>query len=168
MKRIKKFYREHRVFTILMAIILVCIVIISTILIQCFYVGKGTDKYGDRLEAIEEHQISDSKISDYKVNLSNNAKVKTVDLSIEGRIVYIKVTYETNCSLEEAESIAAKSLEGFTEDEQGFYDFNLTLEKAATNTSDGFLISGAHNKNGSGVSWNNNREVEATTETNED
>lgn len=164
MKRIKKFYREHRVFTILMAIILVCVIIISTILIQCFYIGKGTDKYGDRLDGIEEHEISDAKISDYENNLANNDKVKTADLIIEGRIIYIKVTYEDNCSLEEAESIAAKSLENFSEDEQGFYDFNITLEKNATKTSDGFLISGAHNRNGNGISWNNNREVTSTTD----
>ena len=147
MKRIKKFYRDHRIFTILMAVILVCVVIITTILIQCFYIGKGKDKYGDRLDGIEDHQISESKISDYKVNLAN----------------YIKVTYEENCSLEEAKSIAAKSLESFTEDEQGFYDFNIDLEKKATSTSDGFFVEGAHNSNGTGMVWDNNREVTTTT-----
>ena len=164
MKRIKKFYREHRVFTILMAIILVCLIIITTILIQCFYIGKGTDKYGDRLDGIEEHEISSAKIDDYEVNLANNEKVKSAKLDITGRIIYIKVIYETNCSLEEAESIAAKSLDSFTEDDKGFYDFNITLEKDATETSDGFLISGAHNKNGNGMSWNNNRVVTTTVD----
>ncbi len=163
MKRIKKFYRDHRIFTILMAVILVCVVIITTILIQCFYIGKGKDKYGDRLDGIEDHQISESKISDYKVNLANNEKVKAVNLTIEGKIIYIKVTYEENCSLEEAKSIAAKSLESFTEDEQGFYDFNIDLEKKATSTSDGFFVEGAHNSNGTGMVWDNNREVTTTT-----
>ena len=163
MKRIKKFYREHRVFTILMAIILVCLVIITTILIQCFYIGKGTDKYGDRLDGIENYEISEAKISDYEVNLANNEKVKTAKLNITGRVIYINVEYETNCSLEEAESIVAKSLESFTNEEQKFYDFNITLEKDATASSDGFLISGAHNKNGSGMIWNNNREVTPET-----
>ena len=46
MKKIKQFYKEHRVFTILMAVVIVCVVLIVTILIQCFYVGNGADKYG--------------------------------------------------------------------------------------------------------------------------
>ena len=65
MKSIRNFYREHRVFTILMAIALVCFVLIGTIIIQCFYVGNGTDKYGNRLDGIEERKVTDEMIKDY-------------------------------------------------------------------------------------------------------
>ena len=49
MKKLKRIYTEHRVFAILMALVIVCFVLIGTILVQCFYVGGNTDKYGDRL-----------------------------------------------------------------------------------------------------------------------
>ncbi len=161
MKKIKKFYKEHRVFTILMAIVLVCMIVIITVLIQCFYVGNGTDKYGNRLEGIENYEITESRQSDYEANLENDAKVKKADLMITGKIIYITIDFETNCSLIEAESIAAKSLENFNEEEQSFYDFNITLKKDSDDKNESFIISGAKNKNGTGLVWNNNREVVA-------
>lgn len=162
MKKIKKFYKEHRVFTILMAVVIVCVILIVTVLIQCFYVGNGNDKYGNRLEGIENYQISESRQNDFEHNQANNDKVKSVDLIITGKIIYITFQFQENVDLVEAESIALKSLEEFSEDEQNFYDFNITLKKKSTESSDGFIISGAKNKNGSGLKWNNNRQVTDT------
>ena len=69
MKKIKRFYQEHRIFTILMAVVLVCMVLIITVLIQCFYVGNGSDKYGNRLEGIEKYKISESRQKDFENNI---------------------------------------------------------------------------------------------------
>ena len=55
-------------------------------------------------------------------------------------------------------------IESFSEKEQSFYDFNITLKQDATDTSDGFIISGSKTKNGSGLVWNNNRQVASTTD----
>lgn len=164
MNKIKKFYKEHRIFTILMAIVLVCIVLMATILIQCFYVGNGTDKYGNRLEGIENYEISESRQKDFENNIANNEKVKSADIIITGKIVYITMQITEDVALEEAKSIASKSLEEFTEDEQSFYDFNITLKQNSSDKSDGFIISGSKNKNGSGLVWNNNRQVEESSE----
>lgn len=156
MKRIKKFYNEHRVFTILMAIVIVCIILMATVLIQCFYVDGDKGKYGDRLDGIEEVQISSSKINDIEAKILTEKDVKVAELLITGRIVYITITFDTPASLIEAESVALKSLDNFSEEEKAFYDFHFTLKQTATDSSDGFLISGAKNKNGSGLIWNNN------------
>lgn len=162
MKSIKRFYREHRVFTILMAIVIVCVIIIVTVLIQFFYVGNGSDKYGNRLEGIEKYEIDTARETDYEKTLMNNEKVKSADLIVTGKIIYITIQFETTANLVEAQSIAAKSLESFSEEEKSFYDFNITLKRNSSDKSDGFIISGARNKNGSGLIWNNNRQVEQT------
>ena len=164
MKKIKQIYQEHRIFTILMAVVLVCIVLIATVLIQCFYVGNGTDKYGNRLEGIEKYKISESRQKDFENNTANNDKVESTDIKITGKIIYITMQIKPGVTLIEAESIALKSLETFSEKEQSFYDFNITLKQDATDTSDGFIISGSKNKNGSGLVWNNNRQVASTTD----
>lgn len=165
MNKIKKFYKEHRIFTILMAVVLVCIVLIATVLIQCFYVGNGSDKYGNRLEGIENYPIKESRQKDFENNIANNDKVKSVDIQVTGRIIYITMQIEPGVALVEAQSIAQKSLEEFSEEEQGFYDFNITLKQNSSEKSDGFIISGAKNKNGEGLVWNNNRQVtEKTTD----
>ena len=167
MKKIKRFYQEHRIFTILMAVVLVCMVLIITVLIQCFYVGNGSDKYGNRLEGIEKYKISESRQKDFENNIANNDKVKSVDIKVTGKIIYITMQITEGVELVEAQSIAQKSLESFSEKEQSFYDFNITLKQNSTDKSDGFIISGTKNKNGSGLTWNNNRIVEKDITTEE-
>lgn len=161
MKKIIKFFKEHRVFTILMAIVVVCIVLIVTVLINVFYMGNGTNKYGNRLEGIDKVQISESKQSDLENNIANNEKIKKVDIRIQGKVVYITMQVEPGVILEEAEGIALKSLDEFSDEEKAFYDFNFTLKQNSSENSDGFIISGAKNKNGTKLIWNNNTPVEA-------
>lgn len=159
MKKIKKFYKEHRVFTILMSIVIVCIILIITVLVQIFYFGNGSDKYGNRLEDIENYPISEARQSDYENNIVNTKKVKKCELKITGRIIYITMQFEENVDLEDAKNLALKSLETFSDEEKAYYDFNFTLKKNTSDKVEGFLISGARNKNGTGLLWNNNREV---------
>ena len=163
MKNTKKFLKEHRIFTMLMAVVVVCIVLIITVLINVFYMGNGSNEYGNRLDGIEEVEISKSKESDFENNVANNDKIKKVDLHVQGKIIYITIEVETGVKLEEAEGIALKSLDNFDEKELAFYDFNFTLKQDATDNNDGFVISGAKNKNGTGLVWNNNRVVEEDT-----
>lgn len=163
MKKITKFFKEHRIFTMLMAIVVVCIVLIITVLINVFYMGNGSNKYGNRLEGIKEVEISKSKQSDFENNIANNDKVKKADIRIQGKIIYVTLEIEPGVKLEEAEGIALKSLDEFSDEEKTFYDFNFTLKQDSTNNSDGFIISGAKNKNGTGLVWNNNRVVEEDT-----
>lgn len=163
MKKIKRFLKEHRIFTMLMAIVVVCIVLIITVLINVFYMGNGSNEYGNRLDGIEEVKISKSKENDFENNVANNNKIKKVDLRVQGKIIYVTIEVETGVKLEEAEGIALKSLDNFNEKELAFYDFNFTLKQDATDNNDGFVISGAKNKNGTGLVWNNNRVVEEDT-----
>ena len=163
MKKIKRFLKEHRIFTMLMAIVVVCIVLIITVLINVFYMGNGSNEYGNRLDGIEEVKISKSKENDFENNVANNNKIKKVDLRVQGKIIYVTIEVETGVKLEEAEGIALKSLDNFDEKELAFYDFNFTLKQDATDNNDGFVISGAKNKNGTGLVWNNNRVVEEDT-----
>ena len=164
MKRIKKFYREHRVFTILMAIVLVCMVIIATVLIKCFYVGGDKGKYGDRLDGIEAVAFKKTALNDVESKIIAEKTVKSAKVKVTGRIVYIEINVEATTSLVEAQSVAQKSLDYFKKEEKEYYDFHYTLKQEKTEASEGYLISGAHNKNGSGLVWNNNNPVTASTE----
>lgn len=159
MKSIKKFYQEHRIFTILMAIVLVCVIIMITILFNCFYSGKGSNKYGNRLEVIENVQISESRQNDYEKNLENNQKVEKANVRIQGRIIYIKVKFKSDTSMDEAKNIVEKSLTSFKKEEHQLYDFNITIQRDDNNDAKGFLTSGSKNKNSKGISWNNIRVV---------
>lgn len=161
MKKIGKFFKEHRIFTMLMAIVVVCMVLIITVLINVFGgFGEDANKYGNRLEGIDKVEITEKRESDFENNIANNEKIKSVDLRVQGKIVYITIQIEPGVMLEEAKSLAQKSLDEFSDEEKAFYDFQFMLKQNSTENSDGFIISGAKNKNSSKPSWNNNRVVE--------
>lgn len=159
----KKFYNEHRVFTILMAIAIVCLILVATVLIKCFYSGGNKGKYGDRLEGIEAVEINNSKISDIETKIKADQIVKSAKITITGKIVYFELNFSSETSLVEAQSVALKSLDNFSDEEKAFYDFHFTLKQESTAESDGFLIEGAKNRNGSGLVWNNNNPVTTPT-----
>ncbi len=159
MKGIKRFYKEHRIFTILMAVVIVTVIVIATVLFQLFG-ANGKGKYGNRLDGIDDVPITEERQDNYRDKLVENGKIKTASIDITGRIIYIKIVFESNVDLVEAEGIALQSLEDFSEEEQKFYDIQITLSAEATDSSEGFLIEGAHNKNGTGLIWGNNRKVE--------
>ena len=77
-------------------------------------------------------------------------------MAITGKIVYIKINFNESASLVEAESVAVKALDNFSDSEKAFYDFEFTLAQAATDKTEGFKIMGAKNVNGSNLVWNNN------------
>ena len=164
MKKLGKFFKEHRVFTILMAVVLVCVILIATVLFRLFYDSKK-GKYGDRLEGINKVELSEKKLDDIETKIIAEKNVLVAECRVQGKIVYIHITFDTPESLVEAQGTAQKSLENFSEEERAFYDFHFTLKKSSTETSEGFLITGAKNKNGSGLLWNNNRPVTTPIET---
>ena len=165
MKKLKRVYTEHRVFAILMALVIVCFVLIGTVLVQCFYVGSNKDKYGERLAGIEKVKI-DTKDVESKIIVEEI--VKKVEVKVTGKIVYITMKFDAPTTLVEAQSIAQKSLDYFDEAQKKFYDFHFTLKETATETDEGFIISGAKNKNGSGLVWNNNNPIVTEESTEEE
>lgn len=167
MKKLKRIYTEHRVFAILMALVIVCFVLIGTVLMQCFYVGGNKDKYGARLEGIEKVKLSNSFIKDVESKLVSEEMVKKAEIIVTGKIVYISMKFDAPTTLVEAQTMAQKSLEYFKEEEKNYYDFMFTLREDSTESSEGFLISGAKNINGSGLVWNNNSPITENTESTE-
>lgn len=158
MKKIKRFFREHRVFTILMSLVLVCFILIGTLLIQVFYNGSA-DKYGNRLEEKENYPITEEELQNIEAEALKNESVKKADILISGRIVYVYLDFQGEIDLVTAQNEAVKILGLFDEAEKEYYDFMFDLAKEKTETSDGFNIEAAKNVGGNGLIWTNNNEV---------
>src|SRR5574344_16687 len=103
-------------------------------------------------------------MSDYESRIKESKLVSDAKIDVTGKIVYIKINFNSSASLVEAESVAVKSLDYFSSDEKAFYDFEYTLSQNSENDSDGFIIMGAKNVNGSNLVWNNNATTSDTGE----
>lgn len=152
----KKYLKENRTLFILMIVAIVCIVISVILLFKYFYFGNGGSNYGDRLEGIENVRISDDKRNEVANKIQENSLVESATVNVTGKRIDIRMVFTEKASLVDAQGVALKSLDNFSDEEKGFYDFEFTLKKEATEKSDPFLIMGAKNVNGSNLVWNNN------------
>lgn len=153
----KNFYRQNRVFVILMGIVFVCLVIIVSLLLVYFYNGNSKDKYGNRLNDIRSVKISDSKKSDILAEIKKDSIIKEADINIFGKVVYFDLLFVEGTSLDIAKSKSLTFLDNFSTDELALYEFQFLIKEAATS---GFITSGARNNNSSIIVWNNNEDSE--------
>ena len=158
MKKIKKLWMENRVLFVLFTIIMICACIILGVILNYFF-GATKSNYGDRLNGISEVEVTDEIKNQFLSTFVNDELVEKVDLYPKGKIIYISLTFKEGASLVEAQSKALASLQVFEQKYLDFYDFHYTLKQNATETSEGFLLMGSKNVNGSGLVWNNNTEV---------
>ena len=152
----KKYLKENKTLAVLLIIAVVCIVISITLLFKYFYFGNGGSKYGTRLEGIENVTISDESKNNTIKNLETTEKVEKASMTINGKRIDIKIVFKSDATLTEAQNIALLSLDNFTEEEKAFYDFEFTIKQEASETTEGFLLMGAKNVNGTNLVWVNN------------
>lgn len=155
----KKFFEENRTLFILIVVAIVCIIISVILLFKYFYFGNGGSNYGDRLEGIENVRISDEKQNEVSSKIDEDALVQSSTVDITGKRVDIRIVFEEKASLIDAQGIALKSLDNFSDEEKAFYDFHFTLKQEATEKTEGFLTMGAKNVNGSNLVWENHNSV---------
>ena len=132
MNNIKKFYKNNRIYCILMGVSIFCLALIAVLGIVYFVNQTKNDKYGDRLNGIESVQITDDHINEMVSEIEKNELVEKASISVKGKIVYITVTLKDG-KRQDAEGIAVKSLSGLTEDEKAFYDVSFAFTNNDTN-----------------------------------
>ena len=155
MSKIGNIYKKNRVGIIIGVVIFICFITIGVAAVNFFYSGSENTKYGDRLDDIKDMPIKQERIDKVVSALKEDKDVAEAEIFVEGKIVYAYLTINGGVSLEEAKGKAIVVLDEFKE-ELDFYDFNFNLEQKSTDDGEGFLISGARNINGSGLTWNNN------------
>lgn len=160
MDKIKELWTKNKILWVFAFILIICLIAIMIVCITFFFGGSKTT-YGDRLDEIDKHPISEKFITTYEEELEKEKSIKDVSLRTMGRVIYVRIEFVDDTSLVEAESKAAASIELFEEDTLSYYDINFTLICNASDNSEGFTIMGARNVSGSSVTWNNNTKVES-------
>lgn len=148
----KKLWKQNRVLFMLIIVLIICFIAILSVALTFFY-SKDVSNYGSRLKDIEDYPITETFQKEYKESLLENERVLKSNFLIKGRIVYITINFDDQISLDEAKSVATKTLDKFSEDLLAYYDLQFILK------SDNFNIMGAKNSIVDHISWNNNLEI---------
>lgn len=153
-KKLKSFYKNNRVYSILMIISIICIIAILVGVVLYFVGQTNKDKYGTRLKGIESVQIKEDKLSEIENKINENELVKETNINIKGKLIYLTITLNTGKHLD-SESIAQSSLELFSEDERAFYDIQYIVENLDKEVTENFPVMGYIKAGNSVIKWTN-------------
>ena len=153
----KKFYKENRVFVILMGIALVCIAIIIGLLASYVLSSNGGEKYGNRLDGISDVEIKDEFKDEMESKILEKEKVEDTKINIHGKIISFNIKFQKDTSVTEAKSVATSCMEFFEEDYLNYYDIQFVLTKSEYEDSTStFPMLGYRKAQAANITWSNN------------
>lgn len=157
-KKLKKFYKNNRIYCILMLISIVCILVMGVSVIVYFYNQMTTDSYGSRLENIEKYDLGNS-LSDLENFYKEQEGIESVTVRLQGKIIYVDVKTIETMKNEQIQSIATASLDKISEENRTYYDIQLMFIRDNLNP---YL--GAKNSGNTNIVWTNfTYDTETTT-----
>lgn len=147
-KGVKDLILRHKLLSIICFLAFIIVLILFYMFCSIF-IG-GSDKYGHRLDGIDEVMITKSDMSSVKEKIEEDENVSSANVRLQGKIIYIDIIFGDDVSVDKAKDIAKKVLENFDEDEINFYDFGFVLSQ---DKEDGFNITGAKSPKKDDVSF---------------
>lgn len=127
MNKIFKWIKKNTGLFIILVLTLVLLVFIGVIFVKLLS-GKSSDKYGNRLEGIEEVKISTDTYNSVKDEVTKTEKVEDVSVRLQGRIVYTTIVLKEKTSVKDAKKIASNTINNYSDEELSFYDFSFFLK----------------------------------------
>ena len=104
------FIRKNKFVIIAIGVFLILVVLVFQIATM-FFPEEGTALYGDRLDGIEEVELSNSKLTKIESNLKSDGAVKEADVSVAGKIVEVIITVQDVTSVDTAKALNTKVLD---------------------------------------------------------
>lgn len=135
-----KFIKKYKVLLICLILLLI-ILLLFGIYIKNYQ--QNQDKYGNRLNGIENVAITDNKIENIKQMVLDNESCSKISYKLDGKLV--KFFIEANEETDELtlESIFNLILEEFSKSEKQFYDFEIFV----TDSSKSYFVVAYKHKN---------------------
>ena len=164
----KRKFKKLKIGYILALIIIIAFVVL---IVKLVLPASGTNKYGDRLDGIENYNFSEKAKNKVIKNLKDRDQVTSCKIEVHGKLISVIFTVKKDVSKEDAKNIASDSLSSFSDKIKGFYDIQYEVKKKdeegrkETKTIDDetkevtvyeFPIMGYKNKTRDGLVWTNN------------
>lgn len=151
----KKLFVRNKVMFVLVIILIVCFILIAYNLIKYFYAGNK-NAYGDRLENVENYKLDTNIEAKISALYKENSEVGDVTIKLQGKIIYITIDFVKAIKLDDAKSLALKSLDAFSKEEKEFYDMQYILTAKTIEEDESFPTMGYKNALNTVVVWVNN------------
>lgn len=152
LKKIGGLLKRHIILFIFCLLTFIVFVVMLVIFLKMTINTSG--RYGNRLEGIEDVEISTDTLADISLGLEEKDEVSKAKLRIQGKIIYINISFVESVKLEKGKEIAEGVLSEFDEDELEFYDFSFVIEQISEDDEEETWVGvGSKNTIDSKVSW---------------
>lgn len=152
MEKFKKFIMENKGLFVVVVLFLLLITVVGILFISMFF-GGSSDRYGNRLEGIEDVAINKEQLEEINVGIEEIEGVEDCSARIQGRIIYFTINYSNDVEVEDAKDIASITLEKFEEDELKYYDISYFLVQTSEEEEGGFVITGNKHPQIDTIGW---------------
>lgn len=152
MKKVTKFIKNNKKASIIGGIILI-FVILLIILLMFMFPSISDNNYGDRLDDIESHKITESNISEIKEAILSKDGVSKVTYNKEGRILNFIITFDGTVDIDTAKGYADEVTDKISKKNLKYYDIQVYLD--SKEEKDGFPNVGYRHKTAGDFSWGN-------------
>lgn len=112
--RLKKFYKNNRIYCILMMVSLLCILLLGTSVFVYFIRQASGDSYGVRLVDIKTEEI-EKDVNSIKEWFGNKEGIVKSNVRTQGKIIYIEFEVDPTVTNETIQGIATSSLEAISD-----------------------------------------------------
>ncbi len=150
MERIKNWINKNKGLTIVMVLTLVLFIILLIIFLELL-LGGSSDKYGNRLDGIEDVKIDSDVYDGVKAEVMETELAEDASVRLQGKIVYTTIVLKSDTSVEKAKELAANTLDNYTEEELKFYDFSYFLKWEGEESDT--VITGNKHHNLDSITW---------------
>lgn len=147
-----KFIKKHKIeFIALFTIIIICILgyfAVKPLL------GNDSNKYGNRLDGIENVKITEEQVKKLTSEMEENKDVKSIKYDLQGRLIYIILEVSNETAVDVSKGYANKILNYFDDEQKTYYDMQVII-KSDSEESEVYPIIGAKHKTSTSFIWDN-------------
>jgi len=144
MKKLKKYYKWIIMFLVIAIISILAILICKNLFSQ----GES-----NRLDDIENHEITQKEINLVKENLNKLDAIQHIDISTNYKLIKIFIQLKEEIELDDVNRIANESINNFSEKNINFYDVEIFVD-CMNEESKIYPKIGYKHKSNSEFTWN--------------
>ena len=150
----KKFIKNNKLVVITFIICVIFVILVFAVKLT-FFPNEATAIYGDRLDGIEEVEITEKEQDDIVSALEERDEVSEASCDIQGRILNVLITVNDDVELDPAKALTTSITDNLEEDQKAYYDIQVFISKS--NDDSRFPIIGYKHQNKDEYSWTKNR-----------
>lgn len=143
----KSFFKDlkNNQYTVIGIIAFIILILAGFMLYRFLFPNIGSPVYGNRLEGIEEVEITKTQITDLEKALKENPIVKGVTTNIKGKIFNVIITIADKTKVADAKKLTEVVVKGIKQEQKEYYDIQVFLKNENEEAS-GYPIIGYLNK----------------------